>query len=806
MRSAVFLGCLAWALPALAGGQNLLQNPGFEEAIDFAFNAGWDGRGPSALGRVAAPARSGTRALHSRDRDQALGNGARRVAATGSEVAADHRASVWARTPDHLPEDASDEVVPRLMAKQSDGAPAYENFAKATASEGAWTQPEDARRFDRADAQAIGLSVRGPATGKDFFVDDAALERMPDEPSPDGGDASSVEARDFAFRSRGEAGEAGLWQLDAPGYIGSFVRVDGDATQRVAFSVEAANEGGGEVIAEVNVGGYRWTVSTGRSRATHTRILDLPPGLHTVRVSFANPRLDGSATLQLYGASVEGAKVRFDNRPTAERALEAARTYIEHFRQGSKRIELRDGDGDLLPPGTPVTVRLERHAATFGVAVAGSKWNYPAWFDSTHPDYASMSPYRDFIVDNFNAIVPANGGKWTSQEPSRDAVKLARSDLIQNWAARNDLDMRMHALAWPREDGAGDPDWIRRLREDALAGDAAAAEDVRAELSERLDWYTEGRARRWLEMDVINEGVHRTDYVDLYGYDGLAGIYEASIDRLAALGAPTKVFTNDFNAFKTWPLNGDSSGFANGYLDHAFEIKARLPESKRDRLGIGAQHYVQFNPAKPQADYNPLRVYQVLQNLASLGGPVSVTEFAIKNGDPDSGIEAPTDAMEVEALRRSLLLALGNDRLNTFVFWQHYFPHMWDKANAAPMQNADFSVTNFGRAWQSIMGTADPRGDLFNDLPDLHTEYTARVDESGRIELAGFFGDYRLETEGRTYKATLEPRKPDPAPKNALVISVDDLKPLIGAYGDPIARTPDGSFRFGGLVGPNDLE
>lgn len=180
MQKRLAIVCWVACLLALSGVPawgNLLVNAGFEDVIDVGFGSGWDARGSSRIERVDTPVRSGARAARSHTREQGAWNGLRQVLPDSIEAGADYEAAAWIRIRDRTAADESDTVLLQLITETSDGTTNYENWASAFVAEGEWTRIEGTQTITHGDAVEVALSIHGPTTGVEFYVDDAVFQK-----------------------------------------------------------------------------------------------------------------------------------------------------------------------------------------------------------------------------------------------------------------------------------------------------------------------------------------------------------------------------------------------------------------------------------------------------------------------------------------------------------------------------------------------------------------------------------------------------------------------------------------------------
>ena len=104
--------------------------------------------------------------------------------------------------------------------------------------------------------------------------------------------------------------------------------------------------------------------------------------------------------------------------------------------------------------------------------------------------------FQQALVDNrFNSLSPENAGKWASNEATRDVQTIAYMNRISDFAQAHNMGYRQHNLIWGPTNQQ--PSWVSTLLTQAVddpgtsddAEAAAAKADLRAEISERIDYY-----------------------------------------------------------------------------------------------------------------------------------------------------------------------------------------------------------------------------------------------------------------------------------------------------------------------------
>lgn len=532
---------------------------------------------------------------------------------------------------------------------------------------------------------------------------------------------------------------AGSSTLAGTGYVGTYLIVPaGGATVNFAATATGGSGAGAaphmNVVIADTVSGF----SVGSTSATTytTSNVTLPAGTYFVRTERdydGNVGVSRSFSVNsLTVNTVSGSAATFSNASTDANALAAANTYIDNFRKGSASVTIAGPGGVGLLPGTPVQVDLGRHAFNFGTAISGnSSSEVNSYLGSSGTSL--QTNYQAKLNQNFNMIVPGNAGKWQNNESTRDFVTMNGVDTILNYAQSHNMRARMHNLIWGDNSFNGQqPSWVLNnsgngLLDLAKNGNATAAGDLRAEISERIQYYVgtgsaSDRAKKYVEMDVYNESYHTPTYRQAFGFDGVAGIYNEAAAAAASSGADVKMFVNEYNALQD---GGDS--YANWYVSEIESIR----NAGGNVGGIGVQYYPNSTIGPGNSQHSPARIYAVMQNLSAQGLPVALTEFGVKAGG---------EAIGPKVLEDSMRLTFGTPGATGFVMWGFYAGEGL-YAPAAALFDSNFNITEAGKRWQDRLGVADWDGNPGNAWD---TNLMAEADALGRVSFTGFYGDYYL--------------------------------------------------------------
>jgi endo-1,4-beta-xylanase len=538
----------------------------------------------------------------------------------------------------------------------------------------------------------------------------------------DYGAAQSINGSALALRSSGTAG-GGNWTLNNNGYVGSYITLDAPAD--VTISVQASGQSAAAVAPRMNIAidgmSAAFDVAAGFNTYQHT--FALPAGTHFVRTDFNNDREKSARALTIANLTASGAQAANSN--TNALAIAAANTYIENYRKGDVRLQLIG-----VPPGAEVRVNLRNHAFNFGTAAANPSGGNNYWSSNPAPG-STADKYQQFVKSHFNMLVPENAGKWSGNESSRDVVNMSTNDAIVAFARQNDMRFRQHNLLWSND--AGSPGWVNTLITQAMGGSQTAKNDLLAEINERIAYYVgDGvggeRVHDYFELDVLNEGIHESEFRTIFGDAGLASIFNSVAAAADAAGANAKLYVNEYNV-----LQFSADNYANWFREHGEAIE----QAGGQVDGYGVQYYALLDAnANAFSPHSAARMQQVFQNLSLTGKPFALTEFGVQNSGAPSGTAA------ANALEDTMRMVFGSPNATTFNMWGFWTGAIWDQATFGALVDANWNPTTVGQRYEQLMS-------------EWHTGLMLTTDANGSVNFRGFYGDYDITIDGQTYNLSL---------------------------------------------------
>ena len=544
----------------------------------------------------------------------------------------------------------------------------------------------------------------------------------------------------FSFRSSGTG--SGNWSLSENGYVGTYFSLA--APGSVTLTVNASGSTNDATLPHMNIvvadtkAGF--DVASGFSNYQQT--FDLPAGTYFVRTEFNNDVPTANRQLTVGSLTVSGATVSNTTNTTTNdaNALAAADTYIANYRRGPATIALAG-----LAPGTPVQVKMVRNAFNFGTMVQGFD---PMCFSHRLPRATRHRPPTTTRISSTAISTSWCRPTWESGHTTKrlNAVTMDNVDTILNYAQSHNMNMRCHNLIW----GAQQPAWVNTLLTNAQSSNPAVSGPAKTSLmtaiANRIAYYvgdgdadtTDGdRSRRYQEIDVLNEALREGTYWKIFGAQGVAQIYSMVQNAVAAAGANTRLYTNEYNIFQfaNDPNGGAADPYANWYRRNVENINNA--GYGQVVTGIGIQSIGDPRTALSSNDvHSAARINQV--TAESIGN--GIADYAHRVFRSDSLRLYGNPQRSAQIYNESLRMLYGSPQATSFLIWEAWPPATTD---VTTIVDSNWNLTQSGQALVSLLNSwTTPTQNL-------------TVSADGTIDFTGYYGDYQVTVGGHTFPLSL---------------------------------------------------
>ncbi|MFZ5987276.1 MAG: endo-1,4-beta-xylanase [Bacillota bacterium] len=381
-------------------------------------------------------------------------------------------------------------------------------------------------------------------------------------------------------------------------------------------------------------------------------------------------------TLYIEGAAV-GASYYVDDVELRDAGIstdtwkEEANARIEQIRKRDAQIKVVDTNNNPVS-GVTVDVKQKKHHFAFGSALNRNGMN--------------DTRYTDYFKSRFQWAVFENEAKWYSNEPSQGNVTYTNADYMYDWCVKNDIKVRGHAIFWEPEQWQ--PSWVKNLD----------ATSLRTAVDNRLNSAVNHFKGKFLHWDVNNEMLHGEFFKSRLGQS----IWPYMYKRTRELDPNVKLFVNDFNIITY--VEGDA------YIDQIKWLQANGAPID----GIGVQGH--FDLA-----VDPVAVKIKLDNLATLGLPIWVTEYDSKT---------PDEFKRADNLENLYRLAFSHPSVEGIMMWGFWAGNHW-RGQEAAIVNQDWTINAAGKRYDAL-------------LKEWTTNAVGTTNSSGVFGFRGFHGTYEV--------------------------------------------------------------
>ncbi|KAM0548213.1 hypothetical protein ACHAPJ_010013 [Fusarium lateritium] len=251
-----------------------------------------------------------------------------------------------------------------------------------------------------------------------------------------------------------------------------------------------------------------------------------------------------------------------------------------------------------LLASSPVSAQLNSLAQAAGLKYFGSAVDNGYLSDATYKKLADN-------VDEFGQLVPENGQKWDSTEPSKGQFTYTKADVVPDLAKKNGQVLRCHALTWHSQL----PNWV--------SSGSFTKEELTSVIEAHISnvvGHFKGDCYAW---DVVNEAIDDSgEWRDSVFYKTLGTDFLPISFKAARKADPNaKLYYNDYNLEN----NGAKT-------ERALEIVDILQKAGAPIDGVGFQGHLIVGQSPSRS-----ALTTVLKRFTALDVEVAFTELDIRH-------------------------------------------------------------------------------------------------------------------------------------------------------------------------------
>ncbi len=389
----------------------------------------------------------------------------------------------------------------------------------------------------------------------------------------------------------------------------------------------------------------------------------------------------------------------------------------------------RKGDFTLkTKSGSKVSVKLKNHKFRFGCNMF--------MLDEIPDDKQKNETYKEKLKAFFNmATVPFY---WQDLEPTeghtrydKNSEKIYRrppTDLCVEFCEQNGIEPREHALCY----NSFFPDW---LKEKTLDEEKRLIEKRMQQISERY-------ADNIPTIEVTNEMVWVKGKTDFYTNPDY-------IDFCFKLAE--KYFPNNILGINEW--SGVWEAPETPWDNYASYIEAELLKGGRiDAIGMQFHVFIRneeyFEKTRKFYDLNQL--FKTLDNYARFGKQIQITEVTI----PAFTAEESDEELQADVIERLYSLWFSYPNVSQIIYWNLVDGYAAFTTPGDMQGGENYYRGGLLRFDMSEKPAYKRLRHLIKEVWTTDEELTA--DENGEVKFRGFYGEYEVTADGKTYKVNFD--------------------------------------------------
>ena len=408
---------------------------------------------------------------------------------------------------------------------------------------------------------------------------------------------------------------------------------------------------------------------------------------------------------------------------------------IEKYRKTDVTITVKGKDGKPVT-NARISVKQTGHAFKYGANLF--------MLDELESDEKNQR-YREIMASFGNmATLPFY---WDATEPEKgktryekDSVRLYRRppiDLCMDFCKEHGIEPREHALAYE----AFFPKWLYE----------ASVEEVKAALDIRCQQISQRYADKIPTIEVTNEMEWLAGKTAFYDEPD----YVEWCFKLAEKYFPNNQLVINEHTSSCWQDRCRATDKYYAYIEANLLKGARID-------AIGMQYHMFFRKEdeyeRTRPYYDPQKLYKHMDLYALFGKPLQVTEVTI----PAYSWDSEDESIQAEILENLYTVWFSHPNVEQIIYWNMVdgYAHLWDPDPVkiqASQGNMTLGENYYHGGLLRFDLTPKPAYFTIKNLFEKvwHTEEILLSDTTGNSHFRGFYGDYEITVNGKSYPAVL---------------------------------------------------
>lgn len=418
-----------------------------------------------------------------------------------------------------------------------------------------------------------------------------------------------------------------------------------------------------------------------------------------------------------------------------QKRLDSALKYFRENEEAEERIKNgieknRKCDFSIsisgIPDGAKASYKLKNHAFKFGANI---------FMLDQFEDEALNEKYREIFPKTFNlATLPFY---WKDQEPIKGKTRYEKGsdpiyrrppvDACLEYCTEKGIEPKAHCLNYDYFR----PEWLY----------GASVMEHKTALEKRFSELAARYADKIPSWEVLNEPFN--DPYDLYSeFYGAPDYASWSFIKAKEYFPNNHLILNDHVSLGCMLLpHGDIIPNRSAYYVMARDI-LREKDARLDSIGF---QYHSFFDKEKEAEiaryrYNPANLFRILDEYASLGTKMQITEITL----PAYSASAEDEKTQAELLRSTFRLFFSIENMEAIIYW-----NLNDGGASGAHENK-----YFGGLLRPDLTKKPVYEALEELLSEWHTEGEGEI-RNGSLDFRGFYGDYEITIDNKTFSVSL---------------------------------------------------
>ena len=408
---------------------------------------------------------------------------------------------------------------------------------------------------------------------------------------------------------------------------------------------------------------------------------------------------------------------------------------IETYRKTDAVITLKDKKGNPVKNAT-VTVKQKSHAFKYGANLFMLDELETKEKNDLYKKYMRSFGNMATLPFYWDATEPEQG----KTRYDKDSEKLYRRppiDLCVEFCQANGIEPREHALAYENFF----PKWLYD----------ASVEEIKSALEKRYAEISRRYADKIPTIEVTNEMEWAKGKTAFYD----EADYVLWCFRLAEKYFPNNQLVINEHTSSCWADRCRATDKYYAYIEANMLKGARID-------AIGMQYHV-FRRREEEYEstrtyYSPEMLYKHMDLYSNFGKPLQITEVTI----PAYSRDPEDEAIQAEILENLYKIWFSHPNVEQIIYWNMVdgYAHLWDpNPETIKKSQGDMTIGEnyyYGGLLRFDLSPKPAYYTIKNLFEKVwHTEETLLSDACGKVAFRGFYGDYAVTVDGKTYSAVL---------------------------------------------------